>query len=133
VAEPEPERLSLSAEIAGLVSVAVATLGPLFPSLKDTYTPEVTQAASEAIARVCEKHGWLQNGMMGKWGEEIACAAIVGPLAFQTYQGIRADLEARKPPSEAARLEFPDLSAKAPTEAPGAKGVTFSEPVGAVA
>lgn len=129
-AEPEPAGPNLAAEIAGLVTVAVATLGPMFPSLRTTYTPEVTQAAAEAIARVCDKHGWMQGGLMGKWGEEIACAAIVGPLAFQTYQGIKADMEARKPPKEPARLEFPDLAASAPSEAPAAaKTVTFGAPV----
>lgn len=133
VAEPEPAGPDLAQEIAGLVTVAVATLGPLFPSLRTTYTPEVTQAAAESIARVCDKHGWLQGGMMGKWGEEIACAAIVGPLAFQTYQGVKADLEARKPPAEPARIAGPDLTAPAPTEAAGATAVTFSEPVGAAA
>lgn len=119
----------LATEIAGLVSVAVATLGPMFPSLKTTYTPEITQAAAQAIAAVCHKHGWAQGGLMGKWGEEIACAAIVGPLAFQTYQGIRADLEARQPAREAAQpIAGPDLAAPAPATAPApSKTVTFSQ------
>ena len=117
----------LAQEIAGLVSVAVATLGPMFPSLKATYTPEITQAAAQAVAAVCVKHGWAQNGLMGQWGEEIACLAICGPLAWQTAQGIRADLEARKPAKEPAqKLAFPDLSAPDPGTAPApSKTVTF--------
>lgn len=124
-AEGEAPRPDLATEIAGLVTVAVATLGPMFPSLKDTYTPEVTQAAAQAVAAVCHKHGWMQNGMMGKWGEEIACAAIVGPLAFQTYQGIKADLAARAPAKPPERIAGPDMAAIVPTEQPGQKTVTF--------
>lgn len=127
-AEPEPQGPDLAAEIAGAVTVAVATLGPIFPSLAGIYTPEVTQAAAQAVARVCEKHGWLQGGLMGKWGEEIACLAIVGPLAFQTYQGVRADLAARAPAKEPERIGGVDLTAKAPTETPGSKTVTFGAP-----
>lgn len=120
----------LGQELAGLIKVAVVTLSPMFPSLGRTYTPEVTEAAAGAIAAVCNKHGWMQGGMMGKWGEEIACAAIVGPLALSTYQGIRADLAeraARDKPSE--RIAGPDLSAPVPTEQAGARTVTFGAPV----
>lgn len=123
-AAPGPD---LATEIAGLVAVAVATLGPVFPSLRATYTEETTRAAAEAVARVCVKHGWAQNGLMGKWGEEIACAAIVGPLAWQTYQGIKADLEAREPKKPAQAIAGPDLSAPAPAPAaPTSKTVTFA-------
>lgn len=121
-----PAGPDLATEIAGLVGVAVATLGPVFPSLKATYTDEVTKAAAAAIAAVCVKHGWAQNGLMGRWGEEIACAAIVGPLAWQTYQGIRADLAARQPAAEPARaIAGPDLAAPAPAPAAPSKTVTF--------
>lgn len=128
-AEQEAQGPNLAGEIAAAVTVAVATLGPMFPSLKGIYTPEVTQAAAQSIAAVCNKHGWLQGGLMGKWGEEIACLAVVAPLAFQTYQGVRADIEARKPPPAPDRLAGPDLAAKAPNEAPGQKTVTFGAPV----
>lgn len=122
-----PPGPDLATEIAGLVSVAVATLGPMFPSLKATYTPEITQAAAQAVAAVCNKHGWMQGGLMGEWGEEIACLAICGPLAWQTAQGIKADLEARKPAKEPAQaIAGPDLSAPAPAPAPApSKTVTF--------
>lgn len=126
-AEPPAPGPDLAQEIAGLVAVAVVTLGPLFPSLKDTYTDEVTKAAAGAIAAVCNKHGWMQGGMMGEWGEEIACAAIVGPLAFSTWQGIRADLEARARAAKpmALRQDGPELEAPAHQAAAGAKTVTF--------
>lgn len=131
-AEPPAQEVGpdLAKELSGLVTVAVVTLSPLFPSLKDTYTPEVTQAAAGAIAAVCEKHGWLSGGMMGEWGEEIACAAIVGPLAFSTYQGIRVDLEARartvkQIEARTLRQDGPELTAPAPQATAGSKTVSF--------
>lgn len=123
----------LAQEIAGLVTVAVATLSPVFPSLKGIYTEETTAAASNAVAMVCKKHGWLSGGMMGNYGEEIACLAIVGPLAFATYQGVQADLEAKRATAKVEKLEGLDLTAK--IEAPTApidatsKTVTFGAPV----
>lgn len=128
----EPPRPDLAQEITGLVTVAVTVLEPMFPSLKATYTQEVTQAAAQAIAGVCNKRGWMQGGMMGEWGEEIACAAIVGPLAFSTWQGIRADLEARAKAAkktEAITVQSgPDLSAPAPTQQAGSNTVSFGTP-----
>lgn len=132
--EPEPQGPDLAKEIAGLVTVAVGILKPMFPSLGTTYTPEVTEAAAQAVAGVCNKHGWLSGGMMGKWGEEIACLAIVGPLAWQTAQGIRADLAARAPAEPLQSIAGPDLTATTAPAAPvGQKTVTFgaAAPVGA--
>lgn len=126
----EAPRMDLAQEIAGLATVAVATLGPMFPSLKTIYTPQVIEAAAQAIAGVCNKHGWMQGGMMGEWGEEIACAAIVGPLAWQTHQGIKADMAARekdKPTKpEALTGPGPDLAAPVPGEAVAQRTVTFA-------
>jgi hypothetical protein len=99
---PEPIRPDLQTEIAGLLKVAVATLGPLFPSIKDIYTDQTIGAASGAVAAVCEKRGWLQGGLMGEWAEEITALAVVGPLAFATYQGVKADIAAREPKKESA-------------------------------
>jgi hypothetical protein len=126
--DQEQGRPELAQEIAGLVQAAVGMLAPMFPSLPGIYTPEATQAASVAVAGVCNKHGWMQGGVMGKWGEEIACVAIVGPLAFATYQGIKADIAARQPEQE--RLTGPDLSASLPVAGPApSKAVTFGAPV----
>ena len=123
--EPPPP-VDLGAEIAGLITVAVATLGPIFPSLGDIYTPAATQSAAGAIAAVCEKHGWAQGGMLGKWGPEIACALVVGPLALATYKGISADLadmQAKKQKLE--QLSAPNMAAALPTGAVGSKTVSF--------
>lgn len=130
-AEPQPQETGpdLAQELAGLITVAAVTLKPLFPSLEATYTPEVTKAAAGAVAAVCNKHGWMQGGMMGEWGEEVACLAIVGPLAFSTYQGISADLQARaeanRKPQALGHQGGPDLSAPAPQAAAGSNTVSF--------
>lgn len=130
-AEPEQTGPDLATEIAGLLKVAVATLGPMFPSLKTIYTDETIGAASGAVAAVCDKRGWLSGGLMGEWAEEITAVAIVGPLALATYQGVRADMEARKPKREALAPatgggEVLNLSRSAePVQAEGQKTVTF--------
>lgn len=127
--EPEPEPRDLAAEIEGLTLAAVGILAPMFPSLPAIYTKTATAAAAAAVANVCNKHGWMQNGVMGRYGEEIACLAVVGPLAFATYQGIRGDLAARAPAQEPQRLEFPAVSdAPAPQEPAASKVVTFGAP-----
>lgn len=129
--EQQAQGVDLAQEIAGLVQAAVGMLAPAFPSLPGIYTPEATQAASMAVAGVCNKHGWLQGGMMGRYGEELACALIVGPLAIATFKGVKADIAARQPVERVGEL---DLSAPSPSSAPAAsKVVTFGAPVAAPA
>ena len=126
----------LTKEITGLISVLVAMAGPLFPSLVTLYTPEVIQAAGGAIAAVCEKRGWMTGGIFGEWGEEIACAAIVGPLAFSSYQGIQSDMKARKKPEPARIAPTVTAGAVLAPDAPAntkGQGVTFGAPVQSVA
>jgi hypothetical protein len=129
MAAPPPD---LAGELAGLVQAAVGMLAPMFPSLPGIYTPESTQAAAGAVAAVCQKHGWMQNGLMGRYGEEIACVAVVGPLAFATYKGMQQDLAARKPPAQVAQARSGELDFSAPTPAdapPSSKTVTFGAAV----
>ena len=92
--EAAPAGPDLGAEISGLVLAFVAMAKPILPSLEAIYTPEVTQAAAGAAAKVCEKHGWLPDGIAGQWGEEIAAGIIILPLAVATYRGVKGDLEA---------------------------------------
>lgn len=103
--EAAPPAPNLAEELAALVTMAVATLSPAFPSLKVIYTEETTGAAAGAVARVCEKHGWMQGGLFGEWGEEIACAAIVLPLAVATVRGVRADMDAQRAKIEAPKKQ----------------------------
>lgn len=94
-AMPDPAA-RLGNEITGLALMLVEVLGKPFPSLKTIYTPQVTAAAGEAVARVCVKHGWLVNGLAGGYGEELAAAMILLPLGYQTYQGVAKDLAVLK-------------------------------------
>lgn len=127
-AQPAPE-VDLSQDIAGAISVAVATLAPMFPSLKTIYTPEVTQAAAGAIAAVCQKHGWMQGGMFAGYGEEVAAVAILAPLALTTYQGIQDDMAQAKA-KQRTKLDAPAPVATVPagTMDASAKTVTFGAP-----
>lgn len=102
----EPPKADLAAEFTGIIKLAVATLSPAFPSLATIYTDHVTAAAASAAAAVCNKHGWMQAGVGGKWAEEIAAAAILLPLGWQTYQGITSDMaKARASKPEPAAIE----------------------------
>lgn len=129
---PEPVAVpNLAEELEGLTLGVVAILKPVFPSLSEIYTPDATKLAAGGVAAVCNKHGWMQGGMMGKWGEEIACAIVVGPLLVATVKGVRGDLakmEAAKPKA-IETTSGPDLSAKAPTQQVGQKTVTFGAAV----
>lgn len=103
-------RPELAAEVAALMALAASALSPAFPSLKQIYTEQTTAAAGHAIAAVCQKHGWLANGIGGKYAEEIACAAVLLPLSWATYNGIVADIEERqkdKPKTEPALAGVP--------------------------
>lgn len=126
-AQQQAVAVDLGADLAGLLTMLVATLGPAFPSLKKIYTEEVTQAAGGAIAAVCKKHGWMQGGMFGEYGEEVACLAIVGPLAVATFAGIKGDLEERaKQKPEQLQVKTPEVVQPVKGDALSA-GVTFGE------
>lgn len=110
MAAAAPAGVDIAAEIGGIVSMLVKVLEPAFPSLPGIYTPEVTAAASGAVAALCQKHGWLREGIGGKYGEELAVALIVGPLAVQTVVAVKADMAARqKTPLAPSGEAVPDV------------------------
>ncbi len=100
------QRVELAGELKMLILLAAGALAPAFPSLAEIYTEQTAGAAGHAIASVCNKHGWMQDGVGGKWGEEIAAAAIILPLAWATYQGVQTDIAKRvKTKPEAQQLQ----------------------------
>lgn len=115
--EPVPAGPTLAQEIEGLVTLAVKVLAPAFPSLPGIYTQDVTGAASGAVAALCEKHGWLSGGLAGKYGEELAVAVIVGPLAVQTWVSCKADMEARRAARPAPEKEVRQVEQEQPAPA----------------
>lgn len=120
-AEPEataPAAPTLQTELAGLIGMAVALAGPILPSLTTIYTPETTQAVAGAIASLCNKYGWMQDGIANGYGEEIAAAMVLLPVGIATYQGVNADLAAlqakKKPELTAVPPEHEAIEAAAP-------------------
>lgn len=95
--EDQQQAVPLAQEIAGALLMAANVVGPMFPSLQAIYTPDTCEKVGMALEPVCIKHGWLQDGIGGKYKEELLALAVVGPLAFATYKGVQADIAASKP------------------------------------
>ena len=131
-----PEPVNVAAEVAAAVKIAVGILSPVLPSLAEIYTDQTVGACAEAIAGVCNKHGWLQGGLMGKWGGEIAAAAILIPIGIATYNGVKGDLAQLqvKAAAKDGAVKSANLTAPAPVtdQAPGSNTVTMGtvQPVG---
>lgn len=129
---PQAEAIPLAGQISGMLEMLVNMAGPAFPSLAAIYTQEVIDNVGAALQPVCDKHGWLQDGIGGKYGEEIMALVVVGPLAYATYAGMKSDIQARAPKkrteSVAGPLGAPQMAAPIPDDVPGSNTVT----VGAV-
>ncbi|SOD41614.1 hypothetical protein [Nitrosovibrio sp. Nv4] len=115
----------LAGEIAGLVAMFVKVASPALPSLSGIYTEETTAAAAQAVAAVCKKHGWMQDGVAHGYGEEVAAACVLLPLAFATYQGVKHDLAA----SGVRQVEVKPVPGTG--QVAGAKTVIIGAPVAA--
>lgn len=96
-AAPEaPPRPALAEEIAGLLVMMAGMVKPALPTVAEIYSKETCETVGHHVAAVCDKHGWLQEGVGGKWGEEIMCLAVVGPIAWATVEAAKSDIAARK-------------------------------------
>jgi len=128
---PPPPPPPLDKEIAGLVLMLSKMLTPAFPSIGRIYTDEVCDSVGAAVAPVCDKYGWMQDGVGGEYGPEIMCVCVVGPLAFATYTAVQNDLAERRAKDrtkgEPGQLERPQPAPGA-LRTPGSDTVT----VGAV-
>lgn len=113
----EPPRPALADELKALALAFVGIAAPMLPSLARIYTEETTTAAAAAVAAVCEKHGWLTDGVMGDYAEEIAAAVVLLPLGFATVQGVRGDLAALRIGNAKAE-EAKRIAASAPPPPP---------------
>ncbi len=124
--------IDLGKEIAGALLVVSKMIGPMFPSVAAIYSEEMCLAVGGSMVPVCEKYGWLQGGIGGKYGPEIACLAVVGPLAWMTVEAAKADIAARRPAKpENLGLDFEAAPVQGAAAAPGQKTVTFGAPVAA--
>ncbi len=117
--------VELNKEIAGALLMVSRMVAPALPSVGALYTEEVCNTLGNSIAPVCEKYGWLQDGIGGTYGPEILCLCIVGPIAWATVEAAKTDIAARKPAKpESDGISF-DASAQVPAQAPGQKTVQF--------
>lgn len=126
----------LKLELTGLLSIAVGVLSPVFPTLKEVYTTESIDQAATVTAALCDKHGWLQGDGLSKYGEEIAAAIVLGPMAFGTYAAINKDLDAmkaKKPQAKNQAAEAPPAGAGAEIMLPAVVAMpSQAEPVGSI-
>lgn len=123
--EQKPEavpRPPLEQEIAGMLLMVTGILGPILPTVAKIYSKETCEAIGQAVAPVCKKHGWLQEGIGGKWGEEIMALVVVGPIGWATIEAAKADIAARtKAPEKPAQGQLP-LQEKTPVPVKGGTG-----------
>jgi hypothetical protein len=98
------------------LDVAIPFLCRLYPSLADVYTDETRGAVAMTVGPVLTKYGVHLGDVGGRYREEIAMVAVCAPIAMATYQGIKADVEAREkqvPKAVAARaVEVPPEAAE---------------------
>ncbi len=140
-AQPDPEEVAaelakpaMNVEISGALKLLSKLAAPIFPTVAAVYSDEACDAVGAAVAPVCEKHGWLQGGMMGEWGPEIMCLVVVGPMAFATYTAVQTDLAAlaekkRAKGERTGQVPDPQLAPAKPTLVPGVMRVPGSDTV----
>lgn len=121
----------LPAEVAALLKTTAAMLAPMFPSLAEVYTDATCQQLGTAAAPVMEKYGLSVGGIFDRWGAEITLAATALPVAVATYQGVKADLSARKKPAVPAAAPYNEQNSTSGSSAqamPGGAGAAASNP-----
>lgn len=99
-----------------MLSMAVQVLAPMFPSLRQVYTPDTISAVAGAAVPLANKHGWNIGGLLGDYAEELAFAAVAIPLGMATYQAVLADLERAQKAKEPAKEEEPPAPPMVPAE-----------------
>jgi len=97
------------------LDIAIPFLSKLYPSLTAIYDEKARSAVAMTIGPVLTKYGVDLGDVGGRYREEIAMVVVCGPIAMATYQGIKADVEARTTPVPKAVASTP---AGAAPEAP---------------
>lgn len=92
-AQAAQDAISQEAEIVGLLTITAALFTPMFPSLEAIYTQQTIQSIASAAVPVMQKHGWNAGSLLGKYGEEFALLAVLAPVGFATYKGVKSDIE----------------------------------------
>jgi len=82
-------------QVRMILALAVPLLGKLYPSLTAIYTDPTCDQVAGTLGPVLTKYGINLGDLGSQWGEEIAAVLVCGPIAVVTYQGIKADIQAR--------------------------------------
>jgi hypothetical protein len=106
-----PAASPLAAELKMFASGILNMVFPAFPSLRGIYTEPVIDGLCNSGAAVCDKRGWLQNGIGGEYAEEIAFVLMAIPLGLATNAAVRHDIAVLK-----AMQQNPDGTGMADTE-----------------
>lgn len=88
------------AELAGLITIVAAMFAPVFPSLGKIYTQETINSLASSTVPVMVKRGRSVASLLGQYAEEFALLVVAAPVALATYQGIKADIEAKSKPEK---------------------------------
>ena len=78
------------------LDIAIPFLSRLYPSLAEVYTEEARGMVAMTVGPVMTKYGIDLGDVGGRYREEIAMVVVCGPIAMATYQGMKADIEARE-------------------------------------
>lgn len=109
-AEPtaaEPAAINSTAQVEGLLTMAVQLLAPMFPSLGQVYTPKTINALASVTVPLANKYGWDVGGLFGRYAEEVAFIAVALPLGMASYQAVLHDLQNRQHEGETAGEQAP--------------------------
>lgn len=109
-------------QVRFMLDLAIPILGQMFPSLNDVYTEEARAAVAGTVGPVLTKYEIDLSDMGSKWGPEIACVVVCGPIALATYKGINADLAA----AAAKKPQVPKAVASNGQQAPAGPAVVES-------
>lgn len=91
------------------LDIAIPFLSKLYPSLAEIYTDEAKGAVAMTVGPVLTKYGIDLGDVGGRYREEIAMVVVCGPIAIATYQGMKADIDARvKPVPKAVASKVPE-------------------------
>jgi len=78
----------LAAEIEDLASLVVMMAATAWPWVPEIWTSKVIAKASLAAEAVCQKHGWLADGVQG--GPELMLALSVAVPVIATVERVRS-------------------------------------------
>lgn len=98
-AQEEAAALTLAEEntrgVGMIMELALPLICPMYPSLKDVYTPEAQGAIAATMGPLLAKYGINLKEAGGKYKEELAAALVCGPIALATVKAIKTDITAR--------------------------------------